>query len=693
MRILRLHIENFGRLYNVDMEFAEGLNRICRENGWGKSTLAAFIKAMFYGLPYTTKRSLQENDRKHYLPWQGGAFGGSLEFQTEERAYRVERFFGAKDKDDTFELYDLQTGLDSLDYSERLGEELFGVDRAAYGRSSFLGQQDLMVSVNDSLGARLTHVEEDAGDMRNYERAVSSLEDKMKYFQKTGGRGQIGKLEEERRIVREELAGCRQQEDEMEEWNSVLSSRRALADDVRDSMENIMRTLRSVQEQKQTEAKRAQYELLKRQAEEKQRELQQTAAALAEYTDTPPGEEELDRCRERIYQLDGRRQREEGADRQLKDAVSRQGDVEDARGELSSPGIWLVVLAVFLMVLGGFCMFRGIPAAGIAVLIAGAVLLVLGCLKEQSCRSKMEELERRVQESGQQVREADRALRDIQKKQDMLEKKIGELLEVEKHADTAKMEQLWKEERRKSRAYRELKQRYEEQKKEVQRSRELWFCFGENFSEEEKEQMKQSREALPDAETLEGKLEQEKARLKKLEKEQEDIRFRLKGLQEKAEQIPKLKEREAWLSEQIAEAVREHDLLGQTVRYLKLAREQFSAHYLKDMKERLDHYLTEMGTGPEGGISLDVRLQMKVQEAGAYRSLESQSTGQQDLLCFAERLAVVDVLYKDEKPPLILDDPFTNLDTVRQRRAMEVLRQLSEERQMICFTCHEDPGP
>ncbi len=338
-------------------------------------------------------------------------------------------------------------------------------------------------------------------------------------------------------------------------------------------------------------------------------------------------------------------------------------------------------------------MFRGIPAAGIAVLIAGAVLLVLGCLKEQSCRSKMEELERRVQESGQQVREADRALRDIQKKQDMLEKKIGELLEVEKHADTAKMEQLWKEERRKSRAYRELKQRYEEQKKEVQRSRELWFCFGENFSEEEKEQMKQSREALPDAETLEGKLEQEKARLKKLEKEQEDIRFRLKGLQEKAEQIPKLKEREAWLSEQIAEAVREHDLLGQTVRYLKLAREQFSAHYLKDMKERLDHYLTEMGTGPEGGISLDVRLQMKVQEAGAYRSLESQSTGQQDLLCFAERLAVVDVLYKDEKPPLILDDPFTNLDTVRQRRAMEVLRQLSEERQMICFTCHEDPGP
>ena len=692
MRILRLHIENFGNLHEVDMEFAEGLNMICRENGWGKSTLAAFIKAMFYGLPHTAKRSLRENDRKHYFPWQGGAFGGSLEFRTSERAYRVERFFGAKDREDSFELYDLQTGLISLDYSERLGEELFGVDRAAYGRSSFLGQQDLAVVMNDSLGARLTHVEEDAGDMRNYERAVSSLEDRMKYFQKTGGRGQIGKLEEERRMVRDELSGCRQCEDEIEERRSELGSRKLLADEIRASMEETARAVRSVQDQTQTEAKRAQYEALKHQAEERQRELQQTAAALAEYTKIPSEEEELDRCRERIYQLDGLRQREAGADRQLKDAVSRQGDAEDARGELSSPGIRLAVLAGFLTVLGGICLFRGMPVPGGALLACGAALLALGFLKDRSYRTKLEELEARVQESSRQVREADRALREIQKKQDMLEKKIGSFLGVGKHADVAEMEQLWKEERKRSRMFRELQQRYEEQKKGAKQSRELWFCYGESLSEREKEQMKQPKKSRSDVETLKRELEQEKDHLKVLEKEQEDIRYRLKGLQERAEQIPKLREREAWLSEQIAEAVREHDLLGQTVQYLKLAREQFSAHYLKDIKERLDDYLAEMGSGQKDRISLDVHLQMKVQEAGAYRSLEAWSTGQQDLLCFIERLAVVDVLYREEKPPLILDDPFTNLDTARQKRAAEMLRRICMDRQMICFTCHEEFG-
>ena len=80
---------------------------------------------------------------------------------------------------------------------------------------------------------------------------------------------------------------------------------------------------------------------------------------------------------------------------------------------------------------------------------------------------------------------------------------------------------------------------------------------------------------------------------------------------------------------------------------------------------------------------------MKVQELGAYRSLETQSTGQQELLYFAERLAVLDVLYKEEQPLLILDDPFTNLDPGRQKRAMELLQRISQKRQMVYLTCHE----
>lgn len=36
MKILRLHIENFGRLKDLDMEFQEGLHIVCRGKWMGK---------------------------------------------------------------------------------------------------------------------------------------------------------------------------------------------------------------------------------------------------------------------------------------------------------------------------------------------------------------------------------------------------------------------------------------------------------------------------------------------------------------------------------------------------------------------------------------------------------------------------------------------------------------------------------
>ena len=60
MRLLSLHVENFGALQGFDLSPAEGLNVLYQKNGWGKSTLAVFIKAMLYGIGDTKKTSLDE---------------------------------------------------------------------------------------------------------------------------------------------------------------------------------------------------------------------------------------------------------------------------------------------------------------------------------------------------------------------------------------------------------------------------------------------------------------------------------------------------------------------------------------------------------------------------------------------------------------------------------------------------------
>lgn len=68
MQIRRIQIADFGKLHDMELDFSEGFQTITGENGWGKSTMAAFIKAMLYGMEATTRRSLLDNERRHYQP-------------------------------------------------------------------------------------------------------------------------------------------------------------------------------------------------------------------------------------------------------------------------------------------------------------------------------------------------------------------------------------------------------------------------------------------------------------------------------------------------------------------------------------------------------------------------------------------------------------------------------------------------
>ena len=70
MKLIECYIENFGRLSDLRLSFSDGLNILCKENGFGKTTLTVFIKAMLFGLDDTKKARIEENDRKHYMPWR-----------------------------------------------------------------------------------------------------------------------------------------------------------------------------------------------------------------------------------------------------------------------------------------------------------------------------------------------------------------------------------------------------------------------------------------------------------------------------------------------------------------------------------------------------------------------------------------------------------------------------------------------
>lgn len=687
MRIQRIHIENFGKLHDFDLELKEGLNVIRAENGWGKSTLAAFIKAMFYGLDYTTKRSLKDNERKKYLPWQGGMFGGSLEFLAGEKRYRVERSFGSKDKEDTCALYDLDTGLACKDCSECLGEKLFGLDRAAFERSSFFVQQDFAAAVNDSLSAGLTHVEEDAGDMQNYEKAVASLEERMKYYQRMGNRGQIEKLKEERRKVQETLRTLRNQEAAAIEWKVRADEKEHQEKELFNNIRNLETQVQDARTYGEKAAKKAQHDLLKSQAYGKEEKLRRTAAALAEFTSAPAGEEELDRCREMIYRLNTLRIQEEGAAEQVQQAKAYLEQLENSMEEFPKPNTVFRVLSGLLLTAGVLAMIRSLFLPGIFFLTAGAVPAFLEIRKLRLVKRGTEALKNEAASGRQELKEAEETYHALENKRDSLEQQVCRFLHAPMGTDFQELENRWKMERQRSQEYGMLKTAYESQRKEALRSREAWIQFRAGFSEEELSGFLNPEEPKREVKELQQELEQLRNDRESLLKEQRDIHNQIGALEEQAELIPEQEEEEERLSQELEAAVREHGLLEKTLKYLKTAREQFSTRYLKELQQGLLYYLKLLEPEREIPAFLDIKLKLKLQEAGASRDLEYFSAGWQDLLHIAERFAIVDVLYKEEQPVLILDDPFVNLDTKKQKRAMDLLEKMAEKRQMIYFTC------
>lgn len=192
MKLIRCHIENFGVLSDFDFTFEEGLTTICQSNGFGKSTFASFIKAMFYGFPRTGARNIVENERKRYDPWQGGKYGGYLEFETKGTSYRVTRYFGKTAAKDTFSLLDLTNRQSSTAYSEKLGEELFQLDADSFTRSTYVPQLSVRdMEATTSIRTKLSNLVDDTNDLSNYDTAESKLRDYRTKFRAYRGDGGI----------------------------------------------------------------------------------------------------------------------------------------------------------------------------------------------------------------------------------------------------------------------------------------------------------------------------------------------------------------------------------------------------------------------------------------------------------------------------------------------------------------------
>lgn len=262
MRIISCHIENFGKLHDCTLYFGEGLNTLCEANGWGKSTFAAFVRAMFYGLEGDRKRSLEENERKRYAPWQGGVFGGQLIFEVNDKEYRISRVFRDKDVNDEFELREVKTNLISTDFSKKIGEELFRINRDSFIRTIFMGQNDCETLATDDINAKIGNLTDNSDDLSSFDAAHARLTDIINGMNPSRATGSITKRRDEIARLERQVADGAQISVSMDQCQEQLEAEEKLYESLREDMDATAKLQQEVAGLQTILAKKSEWERL-----------------------------------------------------------------------------------------------------------------------------------------------------------------------------------------------------------------------------------------------------------------------------------------------------------------------------------------------------------------------------------------------------------------------------------------------
>jgi AAA domain len=159
MKFQRIRIDGFGRLRDMDLPLAPGLNIFFGANEAGKSTLQQAIFALLYGYFSANRRNAAESrSLERFKPWDGHSYGGQLSYGLDSgKSFRVTRSF---DDDLQTVICDAETGRDLSDQFERgrLGRLDFAIKQ-------FAMPQDVFINTCFVRQAELHRLDEAAGQI------------------------------------------------------------------------------------------------------------------------------------------------------------------------------------------------------------------------------------------------------------------------------------------------------------------------------------------------------------------------------------------------------------------------------------------------------------------------------------------------------------------------------------------------
>lgn len=760
MKLIKCYVENFGKLSNFTYNFQDGLNIIKEQNGFGKTTFAVFIKSMFYGMDAGKNQKIEKSERKKYYPWQGGNYGGNIEFEVDGKKYKIERFFGKKPAEDTFKLYNLSTNLESQDYTENIGEEIFKINKEGYERSTYIPQGQIQIEMEDSINAKLGNVLESDNDVNSSEQAIEAINKAKKIYKKEKGRSglidekkeKLNQLERELEKKQSDLEILKIQEEKLKQLNNKIKEQEKLRDQSQQKLSEKMEQGRKV-------AKLETYKTILTKYNKSQENIDELTEFFA---NDIPSDDLIKNLTEKNFELEITKNKlqddkltadelkkieyyknifdknqitEDQVNKEIEE-YSKISNIENEiqnninkkeimQNNLKSKHIAIVlnsVLAIVFSLLGFFLIFKGMQKiVGFISAIVGIVLFIIFLVNlERSKKFDVKEIEENIKklQSEKQLAESniDKILNICNEKDqnklnglyniknqinsynNLLARKNDINANVQKNnIKKATLENEIKNGLTKyfvdlTKPYSDLLQELTIKKNEYQSQLDQFNSLKKEKEDFEKSNDMQNLDDVKDLSNideaeLKGKINEININFDKLTDEKNQIKNQIEVLENKIDEYEFLENDIENTTNEIQEETEKYNILDITENLLKQAKEQFSSSYMQDMIKNFDDYM-KLIDNSEMSTNIDIKLDVKVDVNGSQKEIKYFSAGYKDLVYICMRFSLIQTLFKNEAPFVVLDDPFVNLDEEKTKKALDVISTISQKYQIIYFVCN-----
>lgn len=706
INIEKIEIVSFGKLKNVCVTAEKGINILSAPNESGKSTLAAFIKFVFYGFAGARMQTLTENERKLYTPWDAEVSEGSITITADGTKYTVHRRCLASGKESA-EITNYSTGRAEFT-GEVAGEVFFGVSEEVFARTLFFRQLTLPQSRDEVLADRLKNIAISADEQVSTKKAISKLNECKNELKGRLGNGLIPKAEKERDLLEEQITEALSVRKETERLSGEIKKRARDMADAAEQLEILQKERRNIEKYESLiklrninrltlEERNAREEYEAVSAGLKQRDDGAAMSALfaknSEYVAVRLGYEKNE-----LELEEAKREHEE----LLASAKITPDDAKKASRLLKSSkktskllfiiGALLAVFGIVSSLASENTMGLGIiiGVAGLFSAVFGAVIMAKpsGFARELgfATTSEMEAaidalpmLERQIRESARRLAAIEDEYNESAARMAILKRELDE--GIGRYTDVAEGN------------YGEKLELILRLSTESGEKLAVWHA-----KKEELDNALKGVDVNALAEDARGAEPPERDRAKvdyeirfysekhyKLSELNRESELNLATLEAKCGDPAVLVGKRDSLNARIAELEMKHKAYETAIKTIEDAADYMKSMVAPRIGERADEYFTAATGGKYSAFEIDTRLSMSFGE-DMRRSCDYLSAGTRDSAYLSLRLALADMLFGGCGVPILLDDAFVRMDDNRLRMMLGAVKEAAKKHQIFILT-------